>query len=115
MFSGAPTRIQASHSSSILTRSGERSATSSGGAVSAQTVSNGQKSIPEKLSWTTGIALRRPIARMISSISGLRVRAPDDDDLPAGLDVDTALDEKARVLLDAWISHSSFPLAIART
>jgi hypothetical protein len=35
------------------------------------------------------------------------VRAADDDDLPAGLDVDTALDEKARVLLDAWISHGS--------
>ena len=63
--------------------------------------------MPEKLSWTTGIALRRPIARMISSISGARVRAADDDDLPARLDVDAALDEKACVLLDAWISHCS--------
>ena len=35
------------------------------------------------------------------------LRAPDDDDLPARLDVDTALHEKARVLLDAWISHDS--------
>jgi hypothetical protein len=33
--------------------------------------------------------------------------AADDDDLPARLHVDAALDEKACVLLDAWISHRS--------
>src|SRR4029453_1319062 len=36
-----------------------------------------------------------------------RLCAADHQHLPAGLDVDAALDEKARVLLDAWISHSS--------
>ena len=76
VFSGAPILIHASHSSSSFTRSGDRSATSSAGAVSAQTVSKGQKSIPEKLSWTIGTAFRRPIALTTSSTSGLACALP---------------------------------------
>src|SRR5262249_62142320 len=35
------------------------------------------------------------------------LRAADDHDFPARLDVDAAVDEKGCVLLDAWISHCS--------
>ena len=54
VFSGAPIRIHAWHSSSSATRSGGRSAISSADAVSAQMFSKGQWSIPLKVSWMTG-------------------------------------------------------------
>src|SRR5262245_21472979 len=52
---------------------------------------------------------RRPSPERADDLLDQRpgMRAAHDDDFPAGLDVDAALDEKARVLLDAWISHSS--------
>ena len=75
--------------------------------MSAQTVSKGQKSIPEKLSWTSGDRLATPDRAHDLLDQWARERAADDDDLPARLDVDAALDEKACVLLDTWISHCS--------
>ena len=69
--------------------------------------------MPEKLSWTSGIALAPPDRADDLLDQRPCLGAADDDDLPARLDVDAALDEKACVLLNPWISHDS-PLLYSR-
>ena len=106
VFSGAPTRIQASHSSSIATRSGERSAEQLHAARSRPRCLEGPESMPMKLSWTTGQALA-PADRAARSprSSGRASGLPTTTTCQPGWTSTHRSTSRSCVLLDAWISH----------